>query len=49
MDGRFNERADPICCILEITDPQPPRVSVSRKNYCRVAVGPEPQDWAKID
>jgi magnesium/proton exchanger len=49
MDGRFNERADPICCVVEISDPQPPRVKVSRRNYCKVAVGPEPQDWAKID
>jgi hypothetical protein len=49
MNGTFNERCDPVCVVLEISDPSPPRVSVSRRNYCVVAVGPEPQDWARID
>ena len=48
-NGTFDERAAPICFALEITDPSPPRILISKKNYCLVAVGPEPQDWAAID
>jgi hypothetical protein len=41
-NGTFDERAAPICFALEITDPSPPRILISKKNYCLVAVGPEP-------
>ena len=35
--------------MVDVHSPYPLHAQVSRRNYCRVDVGPDPKDWVKAD